>query len=79
MEFYLGRFKLWFDVGIKRYTTLSEIKKALGWLWFDVGIKRYTTRPLDYTDNHKLWFDVGIKRYTTYIFVASSVTGCGLM
>ena len=35
--------KLWFDVGIKRYTTeqgkaITDIK-----LWFDVGIKRYTT------------------------------------
>ena len=34
---------LWFDVGIKRYTTfmLSITSKSL--LWFDVGIKRYTT------------------------------------
>ena len=35
--------RLWFDVGIKRYTTappsvVEELK-----LWFDVGIKRYTT------------------------------------
>ena len=35
--------QLWFDVGIKRYTTAYELK-AKGWqLWFDVGIKRYTT------------------------------------
>ena len=34
---------LWFDVGIKRYTTTRlERSKALR-LWFDVGIKRYTT------------------------------------
>ena len=37
--------KLWFDVGIKRYTTQSmNSLNGLG-LWFDVGIKRYTTRP----------------------------------
>ena len=34
---------LWFDVGIKRYTTRSfDYLLAFG-LWFDVGIKRYTT------------------------------------
>ena len=34
---------LWFDVGIKRYTT--KLTDAIGdeELWFDVGIKRYTT------------------------------------
>ena len=35
---------LWFDVGIKRYTTLVDKYLADGELWFDVGIKRYTTR-----------------------------------
>ena len=36
-------FTLWFDVGIKRYTTSqTEIQTAIK-LWFDVGIKRYTT------------------------------------
>ena len=37
------RRQLWFDVGIKRYTT---VKHSICWrqkLWFDVGIKRYTT------------------------------------
>ena len=34
---------LWFDVGIKRYTTATWNKTAQQWLWFDVGIKRYTT------------------------------------
>ena len=34
---------LWFDVGIKRYTTPSSRKPSLLLLWFDVGIKRYTT------------------------------------
>ena len=34
---------LWFDVGIKRYTTnLYKIITNCK-LWFDVGIKRYTT------------------------------------
>ena len=35
--------QLWFDVGIKRYTTLNTISNEEIKLWFDVGIKRYTT------------------------------------
>ena len=35
--------KLWFDVGIKRYTTLKLQVRKKTKLWFDVGIKRYTT------------------------------------
>ena len=35
--------KLWFDVGIKRYTTLRLCVRRETKLWFDVGIKRYTT------------------------------------
>ena len=35
---------LWFDVGIKRYTTSSSRTAARNQLWFDVEIKRYTTR-----------------------------------
>ena len=35
--------KLWFDVGIKRYTTNSDLSSLYRTLWFDVGIKRYTT------------------------------------
>ena len=34
---------LWFDVGIKRYTTDPEKLRLHRKLWFDVGIKRYTT------------------------------------
>ena len=34
---------LWFDVGIKRYTTQALSLKLHLELWFDVGIKRYTT------------------------------------
>ena len=34
---------LWFDVGIKRYTTLLLFSLSCEELWFDVGIKRYTT------------------------------------
>ena len=37
------RVKLWFDVGIKRYTTKPFSDGWHGELWFDVGIKRYTT------------------------------------
>ena len=38
--------KLWFDVGIKRYTTFGYAGSADALLWFDVGIKRYTTTGL---------------------------------
>ena len=34
---------LWFDVGIKRYTTNTVRSLRNEMLWFDVGIKRYTT------------------------------------
>ena len=34
---------LWFDVGIKRYTTFLQELTTPRRLWFDVGIKRYTT------------------------------------
>ena len=35
--------RLWFDVGIKRYTTQNAGTWLRSELWFDVGIKRYTT------------------------------------
>ena len=35
---------LWFDVGIKRYTTNICLYLCKRKLWFDVGIKRYTTK-----------------------------------
>ena len=35
--------QLWFDVGIKRYTTHIVPLDRDAVLWFDVGIKRYTT------------------------------------
>ena len=35
--------ELWFDVGIKRYTTREWFGMTEQRLWFDVGIKRYTT------------------------------------
>ena len=38
------KYQLWFDVGIKRYTTQRRKSAANTTLWFDVGIKRYTTR-----------------------------------
>ena len=37
---------LWFDVGVKRYTTQSRFLIGKILLWFDVGVKRYTTQPL---------------------------------
>ena len=35
--------KLWFDVGIKRYTTFSATSPTTNGLWFDVGFKRYSS------------------------------------
>ena len=35
--------QLWFDVGVKRYTTESRKSERRFKLWFDVGVKRYTT------------------------------------
>ena len=40
------RQELWFDVGIKRYTTERKLEVSIIGLWFDVGIKRYTTLAL---------------------------------
>ena len=34
---------LWFDVGLKRYTTHAKSGSYKAKLWFDVGLKRYTT------------------------------------
>ena len=30
--------QLWFDVGIKRYTTATAMRQVAMMLWFDVGI-----------------------------------------
>ena len=35
--------QLWFDVGVKRYTTKPSTAYPSAPLWFDVGVKRYTT------------------------------------
>ena len=56
---------LWFDVGLKRYTTLSRATSTSALLWFDVGLKRYTTLIFSIPSFLRLWFDVGLKRYTT--------------
>ena len=61
--------RLWFDVGIKRYTTTAANSKRFIMLWFDVGIKRYTTSRARKRMFPPLWFDVGIKRYTTRLFL----------
>ena len=71
--------KLWFDVGIKRYTTSFFSTSEDGTLWFDVGIKRYTTNATDENNISMLWFDVGIKRYTTHLRGFVVVLSCGLM
>ena len=36
-------YRLWFDVGIKKYTTQLCAPSCVDELWFDVGIKKYTT------------------------------------
>ena len=38
---------LWFDVGVKRYTTDFPQFITGTKLWFDVGVKRYTTKHLN--------------------------------
>ena len=70
---------LWFDVGIKRYTTNPPPDATLPQLWFDVGIKRYTTKLALGLNVVSLWFDVGIKRYTTERQAERDRTRCGLM
>ena len=72
-------FWLWFDVGIKRYTTGDKVYPEHKQLWFDVGIKRYTTRVSLYIYADRLWFDVGIKRYTTAQRMVANDASCGLM
>ena len=71
--------ELWFDVGIKRYTTRQLCFQTDIWLWFDVGIKRYTTQQMMRGSPRGLWFDVGIKRYTTAALPILQQTRCGLM
>ena len=70
---------LWFDVGIKRYTTVRKGLFLSSTLWFDVGIKRYTTEISKHLQQIMLWFDVGIKRYTTYSEFPYISVSCGLM
>ena len=70
---------LWFDVGIKRYTTVTYTPWIVKRLWFDVGIKRYTTLCPQAPASVWLWFDVGIKRYTTLQAHNVKVASCGLM
>ena len=72
-------YMLWFDVGIKRYTTATDEPPPPTGLWFDVGIKRYTTSSATCLVLLRLWFDVGIKRYTTDGSIFFNVSGCGLM
>ena len=70
---------LWFDVGIKRYTTGASTQPSEWQLWFDVGIKRYTTHRRECSISSVLWFDVGIKRYTTKNAQLIQIISCGLM
>ena len=70
---------MWFDVGIKRYTTLIPYISMYSTLWFDVGIKRYTTFFAEMPIGYWLWFDVGIKRYTTSPEISVTQQSCGLM
>ena len=70
---------LWFDVGVKRYTTTQWESLCWQMLWFDVGVKRYTTCRSAYHVSVMLWFDVGVKRYTTYQITDEIRICCGLM
>ena len=78
MQIHIAK-RLWFDVGIKRYTTVACTAKDRERLWFDVGIKRYTTKVVGSIPEPELWFDVGIKRYTTNKQLREMRQGCGLM
>ena len=71
--------RLWFDVGVKRYTTRLALLLDERLLWFDVGVKRYTTLADFLSANEALWFDVGVKRYTTEQIPIAMAEGCGLM
>ena len=70
---------MWFDVGVKRYTTDDWFDRIGTELWFDVGVKRYTTSGMIFPKSDKLWFDVGVKRYTTIFHKEAIDLGCGLM
>ena len=71
--------ELWFDVGIKRYTTVDFTGKPLFKLWFDVGIKRYTTT----SPKRALRPGCGLMQESKDIQrvydVKNPRTGCGLM
>ena len=71
--------RLWFDVGFKRYTTRAEGMPSGCTLWFDVGFKRYTTGIIIPFGLPELWFDVGFKRYTTFRNILQFAARCGLM
>ena len=70
---------LWFDVGIKRYTTFVRCHKVSAQLWFDVGIKRYTTNQ----DRIERWRSCGLMQESKDIQrdlrLEASETSCGLM
>ena len=70
---------MWFDVGLKRYTTALEPVREPSPLWFDVGLKRYTTTQPHTQGFVWLWFDVGLKRYTTFPIRLFRFISCGLM
>ena len=70
---------MWFDVGVKRYTTNEGSERSEVELWFDVGVKRYTTREQELGIPNQLWFDVGVKRYTTLPILSTTGGSCGLM
>ena len=70
---------LWFDVGLKRYTTHAKSGSYKAKLWFDVGLKRYTTSAVISDESILLWFDVGLKRYTTLCELPFCRSSCGLM
>ena len=73
-------FTLWFDVGIKRYTTLCGNTALNTRLWFDVGIKRYTTSsPYWARGNTVVVWCRNQKIYNfinTYIIVTKVVVWC---
>lgn len=43
---------LWFDVGLKRYTTVIHVQMYRNQLWFDVVLKKYASISFGYLYFH---------------------------
>ena len=71
--------ELWFDVGIKRYTTMYTATLNKLELWFDVGIKRYTTLIHILPTSASCGLMQESKDIQPYNPCATHIVRCGLM